>query len=227
MLKSSHVLCKVKDLAASVDQWRHAGFTVQWGSDPNHAINAIVWFDKGPFIELIDVKGAQPPQAYRAQLPAGMLARFDRWLAAPEGWCDLCLESDGDITPHLPTLEAAGIEAVGPIVGHRTPPDGKAIRTQTCFPTDPALPFFMGAYVPDARPRRVSHPNGATSIAAIQLTAPNDRDRQYAALLGHSDPWLQRTQGEYGVHVVSVYGLRDPIPTEQAAYVPITQVSPR
>lgn len=214
MLKSSHVLCKTLDLAQSVAHWRSAGFDVQWGAEPATAINALIWFESGPFIELIDVAGAQPPPQYRAQLPPGMLARFDRWQTAPEGWCDLCLEADDDITPHLERFKAQDIEAVGPIVGNRTPPDGATIRTQTCFPHDPALPFFMGAYVPDARPAHVSHANGATSIAAIDLTAPNDRAQKYATLLGEGDPWLRRRTGEYGVHAISVHGLNQAVATQ-------------
>lgn len=225
MLKCSHVLCKVEDLAEGVDAWREAGFDVQWGSDPDGAVNALIWFEAGPFIELIDAKRVQPSEDFRPHAPAGMLARFDRWLAAPEGWCDLCLEAEDDISPYLPKFQAAGIEAFGPIVGHRQPPDGEKIRTQTCFPLDPALPFFMGAYVPDARPRQVVHPNGATSIGAIHLTAPADREHQYRTLLGYgdreaegegegavkSDSWAHRSVGDYGIHTVTLAGLSAPI----------------
>ncbi|MEM1143323.1 MAG: VOC family protein [Pseudomonadota bacterium] len=207
MLVSSHVLCKVENLADAVGTWRSAGFEVQWGADPATSINALIWFESGPFIELINARGAQPAAAYRPHLPSGMIERFERWLAGPEGWCDLCLEAQGDILPHLDRLKRAGVDAFGPIVGSRTPPGGETINIQTCFPISATLPFFMGAYVPDARPPTVNHPNGATRISRIRLSIPADCDSAMATLIGSGDGCLEYTHGNYELRSITLNGL--------------------
>src|SRR5262249_54346468 len=52
MLRCSHVLCTVDDIARAVADYTELGFTVEWGSDPRQAHNALIWFAEGPFIEL-------------------------------------------------------------------------------------------------------------------------------------------------------------------------------
>src|SRR5205085_5346420 len=89
MLRCSHVLCTVDDLGQAVQDFTDLGFTVEWGSDPRRAHNALIWFPEGPFIEL-----AHFPESIDTPADAALGERLARWAAPGEGWRDLALETD-------------------------------------------------------------------------------------------------------------------------------------
>ncbi|MEM9743774.1 MAG: VOC family protein [Pseudomonadota bacterium] len=226
---SSHVLCKVHDLHAAVDCWTRAGFVVQYGDAPERSLNALIWFEAGPFIELIVADRVRPPAVFRYAMQligrGRWLQRFERWRAQPEGWCDLALESEGDIREPLKGFKAKGLRSFGPIPGQRTPPDGETVRTQTCFPMNPGIPFLMGAYRPDPRPSSVRHPNGATAVQSIRVSvAPEDR-AELAIPLADDDPWLVLEDGDYVVQEVVLEGLARDLAPEEVSGARVTRVS--
>ncbi|MEM7273210.1 MAG: VOC family protein [Actinomycetota bacterium] len=207
-MKSSHILCKVDDLSAAIDAFRAAGFEVEWGNDPATAINALIWFESGPFLELIDAEGARPP----VEVP--WIDRFDRWRDQAPGWCDLALETDSDATPETEAARAAGLEIAGPFANHRTPPGGVTVHIRTSFPHDQHLPFFMGAYQPNPRPSAVDHPNGAVAVTSISFGIDDGRRTELDHLVDADDPWLVPTSDGPGVRSVTIRGLREPIPAD-------------
>lgn len=214
-MRSSHILCKVHDLTSAVKRWENAGFTVQLGNAPEKAINALIWFEDGPFIELIDVKGAQPPASFRAIMkvisPNGMIRRFENWQAAPEGWCEFALEThDLDVGPDVKRLRKQGMKIFGPVKNKRTPPNTKVmITTQTAFPHETALPILMGAYHPDRRPTRTVHANGATSVSNVTVRVPPEHHDKWASLVDDGDPWLTIERGPSKIESVMLAGLKD------------------
>ncbi|MEM9565445.1 MAG: VOC family protein [Actinomycetota bacterium] len=205
-MRASHVLCKVEDLATAVEAYRAAGFVVQWGSDPEISINALIWFERGPFLELIDAAGARPP------VPVPWIERFDRWRDQPPGWCDVCLETDSNADPETEAARAAGIEVAGPFENQRTPPDGVTITTRTSFPNDARLPFFMGAYRPEPRPTSIEHPNGAVAVESIDVGIEPGAMGHWSQLVDADDPWLTVRHDESGVRSVTLRGLAETIP---------------
>ncbi len=212
MMRSSHILCKVHDLDAAVKGWEDLGFTVQLGDAPGKAINALIWFENGPFIELIDMKKAQPPAIFRWLMkivsPRGMLRRFDAWRAAPEGWCDFAIEThEGSVTPEVKRLREMGMKIFGPVKNQRTPPDSVSITTQTAFPHNPALPILMGAYQPDPRPQTITHENGATAVASVTVSVPDECRADWSLALDDNDPWLTLVSGPPAVKSVTLEGL--------------------
>lgn len=212
-MKSSHILCKVNDLAKAVSDYEKLGFTVQWGDHPEKAINALIWFEKGPFIELILAAGARPPALIDWVLshfsPKGMIKRFNGWRDQPEGWCEIALEThDTDVAPEVERLCLQDMKIAGPFSNTRTPPGGTTIRTQTAFPHNTQLPILMGVYRPNPRPKRIVHPNGATKVHTITVGI-DDRNREsWAKLLDKDDPWLELVTGKIGVQSVSLKGLK-------------------
>ncbi|MEM9038150.1 MAG: VOC family protein [Actinomycetota bacterium] len=211
-MRASHVLCVVDDLAAGVKAYEDAGFTVEWGDRVDAARNALIWFEEGPFLELI-VSGTGPPRPiwWLLSLVArnGMIRRFQGWERSEAGWCDLALECDGDVKPVVESVGTAVGKIAGPFSSKRTPPSGRQITTQTAFPHDPRLPLMMGAYRPDPRPAQISHLNGATGIASISIDVPAACRSGWAALLDQDDPWIElvTSSGESGVREVSLHGL--------------------
>lgn len=210
-MRTSHVLCKVNDLTSAVQAFRSAGFVVEWGSDPVQAINALIWFEFGPFLELIDADRARPP------IPVPWIERFDRWRDQAPGWCDLALETDSDATAESEAAKAAGIEIAGPFEGQRTPPGGISVTTRTSFPHDARLPFFMGAYQPDPRPATIAHPNGAVAVESVDFGIGSDRRESLSYLVDNDDPWLLVTNGQLGVRSVTLRGLRASLTPEEVS----------
>ncbi len=218
-MRSSHILCKVHDLPSAVRKWEDQGFVVQLGDAPDKAMNALVWFEGGPFIELIDVRRAQPPWLFRMLMglvsPDGVVRRLQRWLDSPEGWCEFSLEThDTDVAPGVKKLRANGTKIFGPVRNKRTPVDSVTITTQTAFPHETSLPILMGAYRPNPRPKQITHPNGVTSVAHIAVRTPQDTLGTWHEMLDVNDPWLALEVGEPAVRCVSLSGLSQSIPPE-------------
>jgi hypothetical protein len=216
-MKSSHILCKVDDLNQAVRDYESLGFTVQWGNAPEKAINALIWFEQGPFIELILASKAGPPALMNWLLktfaPNGMVKRFTGWRAQLEGWCEIALEThDTDVQPEVDSLRTEGMKIFGPVTNQRTPPGGETIHTQTAFPHNPRLPILMGVYQPNPRPRRIIHPNGATGVHTITVGVENELRAEWEKLLDRDDPWMKLTGGKPGVHSVSLTGLKEELP---------------
>lgn len=213
---SSHVLCKVDDLRAAVTGWQDAGFTVQLGDTSDKAINALIWFQQGPFLELIHAKRARPPAMFgwvmRHVLRQRWVDRFDAWVDQDEGWCELALETEGSIRPELERLRDHQIRCFGPVRNRRTPPDSVTITTQTAFPQLVALPILMGAYQPDPRPSPITHANGATGVRTIRVQVPEERLPLWEHLTDEREHWLRIEPGTaYRVEEVTLEGLRAPI----------------
>ncbi|MFC9331199.1 VOC family protein [Kitasatospora sp. NPDC057015] len=214
MLRCSHVLCKVDDIAAVVRDYRDLGFTVEWGSAPGRAHNALLWFGSGPFIEFFEL----PPVFGLLRHPFGLVhggpagERLARWARPGEGWRDLALETDDtDLARARSALRTAGLPVSRVIRGRRTRPDGARVRYQYLASRPAGLPFVVSAYDPPQRPARVVHANGARAVARVRMgVAPADRAR-YAALVGE-DRWLSAVPAATtGVLDVELEGLSGPL----------------
>ncbi|MEM9464875.1 MAG: VOC family protein [Actinomycetota bacterium] len=188
-LRLSHILQRVTDLPAAVADAEAAGFTVHWGSDPDHAHNALVWFEDGPFLELFAV----PPfdeslaEVYVQHAGPGSVLRSRRWATMDDGWCDYALETDDDDLGEVMDRCSANGMAIGPkFRPNRALPGGGAVEWDLAFPHAGDLPFVMGAYAPAQRPTTVTHANGATAITSISV-AHADPERHVAELARYAD----------------------------------------
>lgn len=196
-LRLSHILYRVDDLPTAVRDYEKLGFTVEWGSDPDSAHNALIRFPCGPFLELLTVPAPDPvdPQA------PGVTGRLARW-AAGHGWIDLAVETD---EPHLGEVHAEvrsrGIECTDPLRYRRSRADGVELSWWIFAPVDPTLPFVMSAYSPPQPPPSDggSHPNGATGIARVVIGAVDpDRARaRWECLLGAPDSMLDFVRADH------------------------------
>jgi len=185
-LRLSHILCKVTDLHAAAARLAADGFTFAWGSAPSVAHNALVWFDEGPFLELFVPASLDAPAAGTSLSPA-IAGRFRRWAAAPDGWCDVALESDAkDLDATLARLAAAGVAAAALPRMSRTNPDGSVVSWAGLCPVDDDLPFAVSAYSEPQRPARTAHNNGANRVEQVIVATPDPAGyrRRLAALLG-------------------------------------------
>ena len=205
MLRCSHLLCTVHDLGQAVKDFRDLGFTVEWGSDPRRAHNALIWFPEGPFIEL-----AHFPPSVGASADGALGERLARWVAPGEGWRDVALETDAtDLAGARTWLEAAGVDVSPVMDGMRVRPDGEEVRYQYLMPHSARLPFVVSAYDPPQRPEAVTHPNGASRISRVHVTVSLGDRKTYDAMAA-GDRWLRPEEGATTeVRAVELAGLRD------------------
>lgn len=183
-LALDHVVIAVGDLAATVEDYRRLGFTVQIGGDhPGRTShNALVVFDDGSYLELI---------AWKAPAPS------ERWYAHHQahgdGFVDFALLPDG-VEARVASAKARGLALNGPIDGGRVRPDGVRLAWQTARQTTFDLPFLCGDVTP--RPLRVPegdcrrHANGVSGIASVAVSVEDvaTSAARYRALLGLPGP---------------------------------------
>jgi hypothetical protein len=67
----------------------------------------------------------------------------------------------------------------------------------------------MGVYRPNPRPKRITHPNGATGVHAITVGIDDHNREAWAKLVDKNDPWLELVTGKIGVQSVSLNGLKN------------------
>ena len=178
-----HIVHAVHDLDAAAALYRRLGFTVgarnrhPWGTE-----NHIVQF-AGCFVELLAVTG--PGQIEGEGVPA-LFGRFNQsFLKGREGLSMLVLES-ADAAADAVAFAAAGIAASGPVSFEREAPrpDGSTVRVgfSLAFARDAAAPesgfFTCRQHYPENfwNPALQQHPNSATGIAGVVLTAENPSD---------------------------------------------------
>jgi hypothetical protein len=87
-MQISHVLYRVDDLHKAVKSMENAGFIVEYGTKPEKAYNAIIWFEEGIFIELFKnselaswVKCIMKLFGYES-----ILKRIKKWEEIETGW---------------------------------------------------------------------------------------------------------------------------------------------
>jgi hypothetical protein len=225
----SHAVCKVDDIRVAVRDLEGLGFAVQWGSAPERAHNALVWFEAGPFLEFFEL----PRVAAFLRWPFGLLYgsaagdRLLRWAQAPEGWCDWALEtSDTALFRTRAVLCEQGVPVSRVIKGKRTRPDGNLVRYQFLATRPACLPFVVSAYSPPQRPVRIVHPNGARAVARVRLgIAP--RDWELFRRLVPNDPWLAaEPNADTRVLGVELAGLNRPLDQARLHGAVITQELP-
>ncbi|MFJ8313366.1 MULTISPECIES: VOC family protein [unclassified Streptomyces] len=213
MLRCSHVLCKVDDVRSVVRDYEKLGFTVEFGSSPERAHNALLWFEEGPFIEFF-----QLPPAFRfLKLPMAAVhgtaagERLARWARPGEGWRDLALETDTtELVGAHGTLRASGVHISRVMKGRRIRPDGDLVRYQFLAARPARLPFVVSAYDPPQRPAAVHHPNGARRITRVRLGVADHDRGAFDALAAHVErdgPITVEAAQDTGVVAVELDGL--------------------
>ncbi|MFD2967281.1 VOC family protein [Sphingobacterium bambusae] len=170
-LQLSHVLYRVQDLHQSVKSLQDAGFIVEYGTDPRKAYNALIWFEKGVFIEIYQNSGLPAPVKWFMKTfgYAPILDRMNKWEQVENGWCEWSLESTVDnLAAEKIFLKESGVG----FKFHRAKrkdTKGQTLRWDLLIPNDIVFPFLMSAYVPNPRPQHIRHPNGVSAVSALHI----------------------------------------------------------
>ncbi len=167
-MRLSHILYKVDDLHRAVKDFQDMGFTVEYGAKPEKAFNALIWFERGPFIELFYAKPHKTVNGILGLLGLkGLASRFKLFQYADYGWADYSLENDRtDLKEESLRLKQLGYE-FSKMPGIRKNIHGTTLKWKLLVPVDTTFPFFMSAYRPNPRPKTIEHPNGAKEVKQV------------------------------------------------------------
>jgi catechol 2,3-dioxygenase-like lactoylglutathione lyase family enzyme len=165
-----HLVILVRDLEEAVEDYGGLGFRVTPGGEHADGLtrNALVPFRDGAYLELVSFID-----------PEDM------------GLVDYCAASDG-LREDVERLRGLGFEVDGPHDGGRRLPGGEEIRWRSASigQNERVLPFLIEDVTPREKRvpggRAADHPNGATGIPRLELSAPDTRkaSANLAALTG-------------------------------------------
>ena len=183
-IRLDHLVILVRDLDRAVEDYGSLGFRVTPGGEHADGLtrNALVPFRDGAYLELVSFidpeDGRDNVWGWRGFLPH-------------EGLIDYCAASDR-LGSDVERLRGLGFVVDGPHDGGRRPPGGGEIRWRSASieQDERILPFLIEDVTP--RESRVpggsatDHPNGATGIPRLGVSAPGTREASetLAALTG-------------------------------------------
>lgn len=167
-MKLSHVILKVEQLDKAVQEYREKGFIVEYGRKEN-PINALIYFSKGPYIELLD--GTRMPQIVKSIMRVlGKGALIDRLQKIDEselGYCELALENyDNNLDKEIAILKRHGIKSAR-MPSRRIDTHDRDLRFQIASPSALDVPFLMTYFSTDPKPKDFVHPNGISGIDKV------------------------------------------------------------
>ena len=173
LTRLDHLVILVHDLNEAARDYGGLGFHVTPGGEHADGLtrNALVPFRDGTYLELVSFiqpeDGRDNVWGWREFLPH-------------EGLIDYCAASDG-LGSEVERLRGLGLGVDGPHDGGRKLPDGRGIRWRSASIDQGGrmLPFL----IEDVTPREdripagsaVDHPNGATGILRLEISAPDTR----------------------------------------------------
>lgn len=167
-MRSGHVIYKVNDLDAAVQEWKNKGFAVEYGREKN-PYNALIYFSEGAYIELL--QDTKIPKIVKLLCKLfGMnkkMERFFYWDRCEEGWCGLCIEKDGILDKEIAFLKEKGIDGVHFKKLKRVDTKGRRLEYQCFFPEGIDFPFLMNYFNIDPKPSNFVHPNGIRRIKKV------------------------------------------------------------
>lgn len=222
MLRCSHIVCKVDDLSKTVEDYRALGFNIHWGSEPERAHNALLWFETGPFIEFY-----QPPKLLKYLVPLisivggrPMGKRFRSYLGMTAGWCDIAFEPDSHDETRVDenngnylglkrvrtVFKESGIATSRIIKGSRVRPDQKKVKFSAFIPDVTGWPFVMSGYDFPQRPATVDHPNGAKEVVSFTVGVLEKDLPRFNALYGGEALLKPRAADTPGITRVEISG---------------------
>lgn len=167
-MKLSHVILKVEQLDKAVQEYREKGFAVEYGREKN-PINALIYFSKGPYIELLD--GSRMHGAAKGIMrllgKGTLIDRLQRLDTCGLGYCELAFENyETDLNKEIAILRKYGIKSCG-MPSRRIDTHGRDLRFRIASPAALNVPFLMTYFSVDPKPVNFVHPNGITEITKV------------------------------------------------------------
>ena len=186
-LAFDHVVIYVPNLEQAIQQFTDLGFTVQFGGEHEHTVNALIVFNDQFYIELLSLKPTwrRPFLLLAARL--GVISfiancktdiswRLLPWVTMPYGPIDWCLRSD-NIARVLQRLKPTAIPLLKCQSYERIRPDGQQLKWLLGGAKNTDLPYLIQDSTPVSLRiplgSHAVHANGAKCLRKIKISPKN------------------------------------------------------
>ncbi|MFT9820535.1 VOC family protein [Lysinibacillus sp. NPDC056185] len=219
-MKISHIQCRVNNIKKAVSNFEKAGFQVEWGRNPKNSLNAFIWFEQGPFIELFEMKWFMSPISVPLGIIYGnsMHERWMKWMDQREGFIDFALEGYKEDIAKQDNLQVVrkeinnlGIRTSKVLNGRRKKPTGEIV-TYGFFSMSPReLPFVVSAYSTPQRPKHIHHSNGSKYIHSMSISCTKDSSEVLNAILKDNVKLNVNVDTVFKIDSITIEGLLEKI----------------
>ncbi|MFY0517544.1 VOC family protein [Lysinibacillus sp. UGB7] len=220
MLKISHIQCRVNNIKKAVSDFEKAGFHVEWGRNPKNSLNAFIWFEQGPFLELFEMKRFMSAISFPLGIIYGksMRERWQKWMVQREGLIDFALEGyEEDIAKQenlnlvKRKINNLGIGTSKVLNGRRKKPSGEVV-TYGFFSLSPSeLPFVVSAYSTPQRPKHIEHSNGSKYIHSVSVSCTKETKGILNTILINKAMLAINESNKFQIDGITIEGLSDKI----------------
>lgn len=169
-MRIAQIVYKVDDLNSAVSEAEKMGYCVEYGGEKN-PYNAFIYFEKGPFIELMQNTGVPGfvKVLFRIFRMKGFANRFETWDHAPQGPVGIGIEVENEKIDHIRSfLKSKGIASYKiPIL--RKDANGENNTCYSLFPENVRMPFYVTKYDHEIKKSNANHPNGVKYVSSADI----------------------------------------------------------
>lgn len=174
MTRLDHILIRVTDLDEAVADFKAMGFVVDYGTKPEKAYNAMIFFEDATFIELVDT--SKMPLFVRLLVKTGILTyvnpfynRIGTYSISSEVFLDFACNSEMILKDFYRLKKNFDVSKILSL--SRVNTLGEKLSWQLFAPKALTLPFIMSDYFPYkyADKALTQHFNHTKGIAKIEI----------------------------------------------------------
>ena len=174
-MRITQIVYKVDNLQKAVNRAEKNGYLVEYGRKKN-PYNAFIYFEEGPFIELMESTGMPILAKFFLKLfrKKEFVDRFDKWDKAPAGPLGIGIQVETEQIGCIEDyLKKQGIlSRKVPIVRYDI--NGKSNRCYSLFPDEINMPFYVTKYAKERKHENTNHPNGAKCVTRVDVCLGDD-----------------------------------------------------
>lgn len=216
MYKLSHLQIKVNSIEQAIEDFKELGFTVERGGKKSR--NAFVWFESGPFIELLEMHRSDAIFGVLFGLIYGkaMNARWQKWCAKGEGMIDFAIEpSDAkrlDINNFSVVREEAKKLKLKPgkiITWSRKNIRGNKVYFSYMPILPKELPFLVSGYNIPQRPKSVIHKNGAYKINHLVVACSKEQYKVFQSIVKYDKSIMLEIGENFKIVEIGMKGIKN------------------
>jgi len=219
MYKLSHIQIKVEKIEQGIADFEKMGFMVERGGKKSR--NAFIWFEEGPFIELLEMhrKDIIFAPIFGLVYGSAMNGRWQKWCTRREGMIDFAMEPSDSYRLHIDNFKKVREEAKklelkpGKVITWSRKNMNENKVHFSYLPVLPkSLPFLVSAYDIRQRPKCIVHANGATRIINLKVSCKAQEFKAFEKLTKH-DPSIRLVEGEkFKINSIGITGIHKELP---------------
>lgn len=176
-MEIDHVLIRVENLQDAISDFEGIGFKVYYGNNKKSCHHAMIYFQDGSFLELIDQ--TKFPKFFKFLARKGMLAlfgilfkRFAHYCISKERFLDFAILSENIVQFHQKSKNKSKLLNMT-----RKNHLGQVVKWKLFSFDKLNLPFVMSEYKPNRFPEEIAfmHQNDILSIKEIEIGVKNSK----------------------------------------------------